>query len=413
MLLAFASVSNGRTLMKIKPSRVPTLLISMDGFRADKLDEFLKENPNSCWQREFVEKGVKADYMNPSFPTLTFPNHYTLVTGKNIDKHDIVGNTVYDPDYKKKISLIGDRDKLNVEWWNSSDPIWLTAKDQGLKTSSFFWVGSEVWTRHPDVFLAYTNTYTFDQRVNEVVNWFQKLKMDFSTLYFNEPDHTGHTYGPQSPEYKAKIVEMDGVINDLITRLRSIGLLDQMNIVIVSDHGMTDMGEDNTLIVSKYVDTNLIDSSKTVYGIVGSIHPKNDSVKVQVYNSLKKIPNLRTYYKEEVPAELHYRLSKRIGPIVTIADEGYVLNTVKQTLSGNHGFDPNVEAMRTIFMARGPDFKPNSRVAPFRNVDIHPLLCKLIDIECPKGDGTSETFDAVLNRESTPDVVNINFNIIG
>lgn len=152
VLVALAAITTTNAASVPKSRRVPTLLISMDGFRADKLDQFLKSYPLSFMQREFVEKGVKAEYMMPSFPSLTFPNHWTLVTGKFIEHHEIVGNNVFDPYYGAngtKISLISDAGSKDVKWWNSSDPIWLTAKDQGLKTGSFFWVGSEVWTRHP------------------------------------------------------------------------------------------------------------------------------------------------------------------------------------------------------------------------------------------------------------------------
>lgn len=404
MLLALtaAIATDAASVHGSKRSRVPTLLISMDGFRADKLDAFLASYPLSYMQREFVEKGVKAEYMMPSFPSLTFPNHYTLVTGQFIEHHEIVGNTVYDPYYGAngtKISLISDSDSKNVKWWNSSDPIWLTAKDQGLKTGSFFWVGSEVWTRHPDVFMGYSNTYQFKERCDEVTNWFKKFEMDFATLYFNEPDHTGHDFGPDSPQYWQKIIEMDGHIGYLLNRLEEAGVLDNLNIIVVSDHGMAEMKANNTLIVKDWVNINLIDEKKTVWGIAANVYPKNDSVKVELYNALKKIPHLRTFYKDEVPEELHYRASRRIAPIVTVADEGYVINTQKQTLTGNHGFDvTQVDAMRTIFMARGPDFLPSKTLAPFKNVDVYPLLCKLIDIDCPPADGTARTFDQVLTR---------------
>jgi hypothetical protein len=193
--------------------RTPTLLISLDGFQAGKLDKFLNENPDSYIKRYFVDRGVKAEYMKASFPTLTFPNHYTLVTGLYQESHGIVGNTLYDPDIDRRINLLSDSDANSAKWWDQAEPIWFTAKKQvdfylyilrdflyiwlkfylkkGFKTGSFFWTGSEVWGRHPDIYFQYSTTLNYFDRCEEIVNWFKKFDMDFATLYFNEPDSTG------------------------------------------------------------------------------------------------------------------------------------------------------------------------------------------------------------------------------
>jgi predicted AlkP superfamily pyrophosphatase or phosphodiesterase len=180
-------------------------LVSFDGFRADYLNEFLSNNPNSYLQKLFVEVGVKAKYMNPSFPSLTFPNHFTLVTGLYMESHGITGNSFFDPNYNQSVNLLRDSNAMDIKYWNGSEPIWETAKRQGLKTASFFWTGSEVWGKNPDIFMAYNNRISFESRCDEIVNWFAKFELDFATLYFNEPDHTGHEYGPNSNEYKAQV----------------------------------------------------------------------------------------------------------------------------------------------------------------------------------------------------------------
>lgn len=252
--------------------RTPTLLISFDGYRADYLDKFLAENPESYLQKLFVEVGVKAEYMVPSFPSLTFPNHYTLVTGQYMENHGIVGNTFYDPKLKEKVNLIKDSKGNDVRFWNQSEPIWLSAKRQGLKTGSFFWTGSEVWGQHPDVFISYNPTIEFEARCDEVVNWFDKFSMDFVTLYFNEPDHTGHDKGANSKEYWQKIVAVDKLLGVLMTKLENRNkLLDKINIVVVSDHGMADVSNN---IALKH---DLIDTGKSSFGIVSLIYPKKDS----------------------------------------------------------------------------------------------------------------------------------------
>ena len=130
VLLALGANAGVIQLKNVKQMRTPTLLVSLDGFRADKLDEYLREYPDSTLQKEFVEKGVKADYMRPQFPTLTFPNHHSIITGKQIQNHDIVGNSVFDPDYNEYVNLLRGNNKLDVKWWNTTEPIWLTAKKQ-------------------------------------------------------------------------------------------------------------------------------------------------------------------------------------------------------------------------------------------------------------------------------------------
>ncbi len=167
----------------------------------------MKKNPSSYLQKLFVEVGVKAKYMQPSFPSLTFPNHYTLITGLYIESHGITGNTFYDPRYNQKVNLLRDANSNDIRFWNATEPIWDSAKKQGFKTASFFWTGSEVWGKNPDIFMAYSNNINFESRCDEIVNWFSKFELDFGTLYFNEPDHTGHDYGANSAQYRSKVIK--------------------------------------------------------------------------------------------------------------------------------------------------------------------------------------------------------------
>lgn len=407
-LLAIGATKAGIIQLKnVKQMRTPTLLVSLDGFRADKLDEYLREYPNSTLQREFVEKGVKADYMRPQFPTLTFPNHHSIITGKQIQNHDIVGNSVFDPDYNEYVNLLRGTSKLDVKWWNTTEPIWLTAKKQGLKTASFFWAGSEVWTRHPDFFYLYNDDYLFQQRCDEVTNWFKKFKMDFSTLYFDEPDHTGHEFGPDSPQYREKVILVDQTLGYLIQKLTDANVIDNMNIIVLSDHGMTQMmnGSDSTIGLNEHLSLSLINSTRTVYGPTALIHPRNDTVKAQLFDALSKIPNMKVYYRENLPPELNFTASRRIAPIVAIADEGYWITGTKnysaKTLNGNHGFPNQLESMRAIFLARGPDFKKNVKMGSFENTDVYSLLCRLINIQCHESDGSINPFLPILETSTT------------
>jgi predicted AlkP superfamily pyrophosphatase or phosphodiesterase len=342
--------------------------------------------------------------MAPSFPSLTFPNHFTIVTGLYPESQGITGNKVYDSDLDDKINFLAYRDanKLNPKWWNKSEPIWLTAKNQNLKTTSLFWTGSEVWTRNPDQFFPYddyASRFSFEKRSDVIVDYFDKLDLDFGTLYNDEPDGTGHKFGPNSPEYYAKIADIDKEIGYLLDKLGEKNLLDKMNIIIVSDHGMATM-EGITYKVQDYIDRSLIDETKSSYGIVGNIYPKDDKDLQLVFDELSKIPNLNVYFKEDVPQKLNFKNSNRIGPIVTVANEGYVLNTQTQSLKGNHGFDNSLTSMRSIFLARGPDFKKNIKMNAIKNVDVYPLLCGLLKIVCQQNNGSISPFLNILQPES-------------
>jgi ectonucleotide pyrophosphatase/phosphodiesterase family protein 5 len=250
--------------------------VSLDGFRSDKLDEFLKNNLNNNLQKYMLNEGIRVQYMRPSFPTLTFPNHFTLVTGLYMESHAIVSNTFYDPKYDVVARMIGSPAGQDIKFWNATEPIWESAKKQGLRTASSFWAGSEVWGKQPDIFLSYNDNYYFESRCDEIINWFTKFDLDFATLYFNEPDHTGHDFGPDSKEYADQIVAVDKAMGYLFEKLEAAKLLTNLNIIVTSDHGMASMSE--TLLVKNYVDVRLIDYKKTVYGIVSNIWPANETV---------------------------------------------------------------------------------------------------------------------------------------
>jgi ectonucleotide pyrophosphatase/phosphodiesterase family protein 5 len=177
------------------------LLVSFDGVRADKFDSFLSASPSSNFAR-FARSSSRASHMTPSFPSSTFPNHWTLLTGLYPESHGIVGNTVYDPVANLKMKLAKSSELL---WWNHTEPVWLTAKKQGLRTASSFWVGNDVYPRNPDIFLDYTPGLDMKDRVDELAEWFRKFDLDFACMYFDEPDKMGHAFGPDSDEYMNKV----------------------------------------------------------------------------------------------------------------------------------------------------------------------------------------------------------------
>ncbi|RNA09245.1 alkaline phosphatase family [Brachionus plicatilis] len=376
----------------------PLLLISMDGFQAAKLHQFMNENPSSNFT-QFYNKSLGADYMNPSEPSITFPNHLTLVTGLYPESHGIINNVIYDPNFDQKVKLAQSQD---LKWWNLSEPIWYTAKKQGLKTGSSFWISNNVWPRQPDVFLSYNPNYDSFDRVDEIINWYRKFDLDFLCVYFDEPDSTGHKYGPDSKEYMEKIGYMDSVFGYLLKRLDDIGLFQKLNIILVSDHGMANFAPNHYVFIKDYVNTDLIDMDKSVFHVVSNIFPKSDDKLNELYEQMKKLPNMKSYKKSEIPKELNYSKSDRIGDIVSFSNEGYKLMDQVSTDNnrGAHGYASNLTSMRAIFMAHGPNIKPG-RIEGFRNVNVYPLMCSLMNINCNPNNGSIAIFEPYIEKNST------------
>ena len=259
----------------VESARNPLLLVSFDGFRSEKFEAFIAQNPKSSLAR-FAAESSRAQYMVPSFPSVTFSNHITLVTGLYPESHGIVHNTVYDPVFNKKLRLAGNTDP---KWWDMFDPIWNQAKKQGLRTASSFWVSNDVYPKTPDIFLSYnadSANYTYD-RVDDLVRWFEIFNLDFACMYFDQPDATGHAFGPDSEEYADKVAEMDKVFGYLINKLSSAGFLKKINIIVVSDHGMAALKENMFINMRDYPEAlALINSNNSVLAEVSNIFLKDE-----------------------------------------------------------------------------------------------------------------------------------------
>src|SRR6478672_3848681 len=229
------------------------LLVSLDGFRRDLLDRY---SPPAL--TVLGRDGVVADAMIPSFPSLTFPNHYSIVTGLYPEHHGIVSNTMYDTSFKAGFS-IGGRGVTESRWWGG-EPIWVTAEKQGVKSASFFWVGSEAEIEgvRPSMYKKFDGSVTFAARVDSVLAWLhlpaaQRPRM--ITLYFNEPDHVEHEKGPDSPEAHAAVLGVDSAISRLVQGLRAQRMYDAVDLIIVSDHGMANISPARTIYLTDVTDT--------------------------------------------------------------------------------------------------------------------------------------------------------------
>ncbi|XP_076096525.1 uncharacterized protein LOC143067274 isoform X4 [Mytilus galloprovincialis] len=390
----------------------PVLLISLDGFRA----EYLTRNLTPTLQR-LTSCGVHTPYMRAVYPTLTFPNHYTIVTGLYPESHGIVDNNMYDPVINEKFS-IGGSSKENPAWWGG-EPIWSTAKKQGKKTATYFWVGSEVNISGimPDIYYPYDGSVTFEDRVDKALEWLswpENKRPDLITLYFNEPDHTGHGNGPVSPEVDAMLGRVDGIINRLMNGLYRRQIHNCVNLMVLADHGMESTSCDRRVYLNQYMNT----SHYLIFdGTIGQLHTKFHEEKVGRSYVVKETPNplpleevkkllhcksghIQMFDKTTMPVRHHYTNNQRLGDVILDMQNRWTVarNSRSYCLKGNHGFDNLYKSMQALFVAHGPDFRQGIESDPFENIELYNLMCELLKISPAPNNGTMGSLNHLLRR---------------
>ena len=358
-----------------------TILISFDGFRWDYLDRGLTPN-----MQKLIDRGVRAQSLQPCFPSKTFPNHISILTGMYPENHGVISNNIYDFNTGKKYKLSNETEIRNPKWY-LGEFFWETAQRNGIKTASYFWPGSQLTAeyRRPDYFEEYEQNRPYKKRVDGIIDWLQlpyKDRPKFLTLYYSLTDTYGHRYGPDSPEVNSAISKLDSVTGYLLQRLSEIGKMDSTNIILVSDHGMTNVSSKRAINIEKILDGYNFYSSD--FGPFMAINSDED---IDVICSiLKKHENhYKVYKKENVPEYYHYSHHPFINPIVVIADLGWSLGTNrdenkysgKEVTEGNHGYINYALDMHGIFVSSGPDFKNHLRTGMLYNIDIYPMLFDL------------------------------------
>ena len=229
------------------------LLISMDGFRSDYLD--MTDTPNFD---NMAKNGIRSDGLKPVFISKTFPNHYSIATGMYAESHGVIANSFFASDLDKYYSI---RDRKSVENGDfyGGEPIWVTAEKQGVKTASYFWVGTEAAIAgvHPSIWKRYDQKVPFEDRIDSVMTWFSlpiSHRPRLIMLYFHEPDWTGHEYGPSSDENVDQIQKMDDIMGTIIEKAEKLSIADKLNVLVVSDHGMTEVHPEQIIDLSAYTD---------------------------------------------------------------------------------------------------------------------------------------------------------------
>ena len=373
------------------------ILISIDGFRSDYLTR--GKTPALT---ALAAQGVQAP-MHPSYPSQTFPNHYTLVTGLRPDHHGIVDNTMEDP----VLGRFTMENSMDSRWWNEGEPLWITADRQGLKTAAMYWPGSDRTIRggRPDYWKAYDKAFLAHDRVNQVLAWLDlppDQRPTFVTLYFDLVDTEGHHYGPNARELDQAMASTDAEVGRLVDGLKARGLYDHANMIVVADHGMAATAAERLVYIDDVAGSAAAIHVVTVGTSVGlSVAP--DGPKDTLKNLLAAHEHMSCRRKADLPKHLHYGTNSRVPPVVCLAEVGWYITThermakTKDFNLGNHGYDPDVPEMAALFIAEGPGFKPGRTLPPFDNVDVQPLMARLLHLKAPKADGTAKVFESVLS----------------
>jgi len=361
------------------------LLVSYDAFRYDYLDRNITPTLS-----DFAENGVRALSFEPVFPSKTFPNHLSIITGMYADNHGIISNNIYNNANGRKYSL-GNREEVQKSDWYLGEPFWVTAQRNGIKTASFYWPSSSVKDEnyHPNIYKEFDRNVKFSTRIDSVVSWFnypQKKRPHFVTLYFCLTDDYGHKFGPNSDSINWAINQMDLTTKYLLEEINKTDIKDSLNIIFVSDHGMTEISPEWTINVDDIL--NGLSYKTQNSGPVMFIDTKKENQQ-KIFDLLKKNENhYKAYKKSEIPEYFHYNKHPFISEIVLIADLGWSLidkNSNKDysngEVRGNHGYDNRNIEMHGFFLAKGPAFKSGYKTGTIKNIDIYPLLCKIFNIE--------------------------------
>lgn len=359
------------------------VLVSMDGFRWDYAKQFKLQN-----LKKIAVEGVHAKSMKPSYPSKTFPNHYSIVTGLYPDHHGIINNVFYDAALNESFSLSSDA-KTDSRYYGGN-PIWNLSEQQGVKTASFFWPGSDIDKRNPSYFKKYDSKIPYGARIDTVLKWLQlpeKQRPHLVTLYFDEPDHTGHNFGPLSAETKKAVIKMDSIMGALSHRLDQLEIGKKINLIIVSDHGMANISNDKKVAVLDYLKPEWL-GYKAVVNPIMSLQAKA-GCQDSIAKALKKVPHIKFWKSTEVPKRLHYGTNPRVHDFVIEAKKGYSLvsKESQNIKGGTHGYDNNEKDMHAIFYAKGPAFKVDKTVKTFQNVSVYPLIAHILGLQIGEIDG--------------------------
>jgi len=379
------------------------VLVSIDGWRHDYFDRF---QPPTLTR--LAARGVRAEGLIPQFPSKTFPNHYTIVTGLRVAHHGIVSNNMLAPDLPGRFAMSNRDVIIDPRWWGG-EPVWNTVERQGRVAAAMFWPGSEakINGRQPTFWMKFEDGLPNARRVGQVLEWLalpEGRRPSFLTLYFSNVDNAGHRFGPDSDEVRKAALLADGALGELVAGVEALGLEGRVNYVIASDHGMAALATSRVIVLDDYLDPASVDVVD--WSPVLGVYPKDGDVE-RVYRALEgKHPSLAVYRRSAIPAVYGLAGHPRVAPVVGIADEGWTVTSrdesakwtghVREAPAGNHGYDPRLKSMQGLFITEGPRVRAAGTVKPFENIHLYEFMCALLGIRPAKNDGDPEVTSGLL-----------------
>ncbi|CAF0874983.1 unnamed protein product [Rotaria sordida] len=356
------------------------LIVSLDGFRHDYLNTYSFQTLN-----RIQNQGIKTtNGMQPTFVTMTFPNHISIATGMYQEDHGIIHNRFFDTKLQKLVTF----DTQDEGQWSDPrvEPIWITATKQNKKSAVIYWPASHNAFNGVRPFFyttSYSDTISIREKIDSAISYFRKNRIQLAMLYHFEPDKQGHTYGPDSNETRDALFRLDNDMNYLLNKVKT-ELNDDLNIIILSDHGMTNIVRVIQPFREGYINRSAVEDN-ILDGPIFSLTPRSGEFE-QVFNGLRDIPGVTVYKRDEFPEEYHYaKAIYRLGEIIVVPDnEGlYFSQSMMKipALKGNHGYDNKLPSMQAIFMAQGPDFNQHIEIHSLKNVDIYHIACKILHLK--------------------------------
>jgi predicted AlkP superfamily pyrophosphatase or phosphodiesterase len=377
-------------------SKPPLIVVSIDGFRAEYLDRNISPNLSGV-----AREGVRARAMRPSFPSVTEPNHYTLMTGLYPDHHGVVDNTMIDP-AMPGIAFGGPHghgQDMDPRWWDEATPLWVSAERDGLKTATSLWPGDEavihgVAPSYRQPLPAGHTSVPMDQQMDTVLGWLDlppSQRPALIRVHLDVVDTTGHLAGPDSRQVNSAIGQADAAVGRLVDGLKARGLYDKVNLVVVSDHGMAAISIDRVIYLDDLIDLQF--AAVPAFGAVAGIDPAPGHERQIEAALIAPHDHMTCWRKREIPARLHYGTNPRVPAIVCAGEVGWSIVTRAQSalyphLLGNHGYDPAEPTMAAIFLAHGPGFRSGVVISTFDNVDVYALFARLIGVRPLANDGS-------------------------
>lgn len=370
------------------------VVLSLDGFRSDYPDR-----ANVPTLDSLAKAGVKAAF-RPCFPSQTFPNHYAMATGLHPDHNGLIANSFYAPELDS-VYRIADRKAVQNPDFYGGEPIWVTAEKQGVKTASFYWVGSEapVQGMQPSIWKAFDSKVPYTDRADSIVAWLQlpaEIRPHLLMWYIEEPDAIGHAVTPDSSAVLAKVEELDAVLNYFFTKVRTLDIFPQIDFIVLSDHGMATYLPENYVNLNQYLPRDSFDH--VFEGVPTMLYPKPSFVD-SAYAVLKRVQHVTVWRKDEIPEQFVYGKNARIGELIVLPDLGTMLHFRDKDYpikGGAHGYDNFAPEMEAIFYASGPSFPQNIERPTLSNVNLYLLLSKILGIVPAPNDGSEEDVNSLL-----------------